>query len=1059
MRKETSNQFTEGLVSDLNPITTPNTVLTDNLNGTIITYNGNEFSLQNDQGNYELKHCRLKPNYIPVGIKEYGDILYIVSYNPLDKHVEIGTYPSPLMISETSGDNYDVEISSIIKSQILDKGLKEGLYKDVMNNADSIVFNGDNFKLNPGDMYCLQQDINSDLYKYETVDYYILGEDSSIHNINDKVKIDVLETDPDYEHVAWTIPGWISIKTRLVELSSAGINIKYFYVPATDGDKTAHFAFNLRLNVNDPYLLNKNNGKSILDEWCVNPKDIGFKLNVEVDGVGFVRDKEFYLNSNENTEFVNFGEWDWSDWYEDSKILWKTITGKLSGLKSDSIVKIKVTPIISDDDYTIVYDNLTQEILFDLTSVDNKPWTFGSNLYQFYLNDDKTGVVIYTNVDGPMISSFPINLKYSIRTLDGKYIVPKTNIIDYKGIGENILEIPFTDKIKQEEIYIFNLSFYDDKDFEFASSNRILITSSIFNDFSDRLLYDKDIKLNEWITRIWDLTENTYSVKIDENPSELEIVDDFDIEKLSDNDKRYFSGEKYNTFFPHEISGLSQEIIFNKGWKHSHSISELGFVQHKPKSGLWKSLNIENTFKYYDYLKDEFVEFNEGEKISLFDMIRCVLKYQKINMPFEFIDGLSPKSISETKDFRLIDKPVILNIECNGRKANKNDNDNDTKEDKKTILIRISWNGDVYGTTISRDDDEWNQFLFNNDVKQFIKTNVFEKTDAQFLLLQSTFQLDGRSDNFEIAQLLYGQIGAPKPYTFHLTEDGQMTLYHVIIRDENNYPILLPLHDSDGEACFNNLCKGLYVNDVDGSIKTYDRYLLKFDSKTEFSKRLLINHFQKLQSDPYYGVYLLDDNTLYLKNLGCEFTQILTEGLSQTENVYSNTIYDETLSRENTIFPNNSIEEHSGIVEFEGKLYILNSNSESEFALWEESVYNREYKPRKELFGTTKGIYSEYVGFNDNLLKEFNKSYIDNSIVSLKSAPINDNLIPSGNRIVPDVRNYADVATWLVFNNWWKMVWGSEDGPALSKDWYIAMGHCWKEDPAIELTKKWNWIV
>ena len=202
MRKETSNQFTEGLVGDLNPITTPNTVLTDNLNGTIITYNGNEFSLQNDQGNYELKHCRLKPNYIPVGIKEYGDILYIVSYNPLDKHVEIGTYPSPLMISETSGDNYDVEISSIIKSQILDKGLKEGLYKDVMNNADSIVFNGDNFKLNPGDMYCLQQDINSDLYKYETVDYYILGEDSSIHNINDKVKIDVLETDPDYEHVA-----------------------------------------------------------------------------------------------------------------------------------------------------------------------------------------------------------------------------------------------------------------------------------------------------------------------------------------------------------------------------------------------------------------------------------------------------------------------------------------------------------------------------------------------------------------------------------------------------------------------------------------------------------------------------------------------------------------------------------------------------------------------------------------------------------------------------------------------------------------------------------------
>ena len=115
MRKETSNQFTEGLVGDLNPITTPNTVLTDNLNGTIITYNGNEFSLQNDQGNYELKHCRLKPNYIPVGIKEYGDILYIVSYNPLNNHVEIGTYPSPMDIESSTDSNSEFELNSIIE--------------------------------------------------------------------------------------------------------------------------------------------------------------------------------------------------------------------------------------------------------------------------------------------------------------------------------------------------------------------------------------------------------------------------------------------------------------------------------------------------------------------------------------------------------------------------------------------------------------------------------------------------------------------------------------------------------------------------------------------------------------------------------------------------------------------------------------------------------------------------------------------------------------------------------------------------------------------------------
>jgi hypothetical protein len=114
MRKESSNQFTEGLVCDLNPISTPNTVLTDALNATLITYDGNEFSLQNDRGNYPLENCRLKPNYIPVGLKEYGDILYIVSYNPLDNHVEIGTYPSPSNITTTKDTTSDLKIKSVI---------------------------------------------------------------------------------------------------------------------------------------------------------------------------------------------------------------------------------------------------------------------------------------------------------------------------------------------------------------------------------------------------------------------------------------------------------------------------------------------------------------------------------------------------------------------------------------------------------------------------------------------------------------------------------------------------------------------------------------------------------------------------------------------------------------------------------------------------------------------------------------------------------------------------------------------------------------------------------
>lgn len=201
-RIETSNTWEEGLVMDLNPLSTPNNVLTDCVNGTFITYNGNEFSLQNDQGNYKLEYCRLTPNYIPVGIKEYGDILYIVSHNPLDGSVEIGSYPSPLMITVPNEKHNNNDFDSIVDSQILDKGLTEGNYTELMENASNIIFNGEDYKLNPGDEYCLQTEGVQPPYKYETIEYHILDEDSNVHVITDKIKLDENGNPKDFSHVA-----------------------------------------------------------------------------------------------------------------------------------------------------------------------------------------------------------------------------------------------------------------------------------------------------------------------------------------------------------------------------------------------------------------------------------------------------------------------------------------------------------------------------------------------------------------------------------------------------------------------------------------------------------------------------------------------------------------------------------------------------------------------------------------------------------------------------------------------------------------------------------------
>lgn len=96
MKKElTSNQFTGGLMQDLSPMVTPNNVLTDCLNGTIITFNGNEGILQNDMGNGRVETAFLPEGYIPLGTCSHGGFIYIVSYNPIKNLSQIGSFPSP----------------------------------------------------------------------------------------------------------------------------------------------------------------------------------------------------------------------------------------------------------------------------------------------------------------------------------------------------------------------------------------------------------------------------------------------------------------------------------------------------------------------------------------------------------------------------------------------------------------------------------------------------------------------------------------------------------------------------------------------------------------------------------------------------------------------------------------------------------------------------------------------------------------------------------------------------------------------------------------------------
>lgn len=165
MRQETINTFDKGMNKDLNPVVTPKDVLTDCLNGAFITFNGDELTLQNDAGNTTIpipgsdEVVKLTNGFYPIGMKEYGGVLYIVSArkgSPIDPEtgehtdpndidmVEFGSYPSPQYANHLMHlvkDEDVVKVQNPTKDLYLPKVINEVFFK----TGGYVVFNYDNF--------------------------------------------------------------------------------------------------------------------------------------------------------------------------------------------------------------------------------------------------------------------------------------------------------------------------------------------------------------------------------------------------------------------------------------------------------------------------------------------------------------------------------------------------------------------------------------------------------------------------------------------------------------------------------------------------------------------------------------------------------------------------------------------------------------------------------------------------------------------------------------------------------------------------------------------------
>lgn len=1120
---ETSNTWEEGLIMDLHPLSTPNNVLTDCLNGTFITYNGNEFSLQNDQGNYKLEYCRLSPNYIPVGVKEYGDILYIVSQNPLDNSVEIGSYPSPLMITVPDEKNNNNDFESIVKEQILDKGLSEGNYTELMENASNVIFNGDDYKLNPGDEYCLQTEGERPPYKYETIEYHILDEDSNVHNITDKIKLDENGDPKDFEHVAWTVPGWLSVKARLAELSVAGINIRSFYVPKNnDPIKTAHFAFNLRLNVNDAYLMKHDlNSESILSNWCseIDAKtlnDVRFRIFIEKEN-----DAEF--TSIYNTEFVEFGisdvdsnglpknfflnEFDWTEWYGESRVLWKNISGKIEDLDPKAKIRVRMIPVLYEEkyNYKIVYDNLEQSLLFDLAAVEDDEWDLGNELYQFYLSSDKQNQYIYTNISGPMISSFPVNLYGDVYDIDGKAIVSGHVFEDYSGIGENVLQLPFNDIFKSENIYVIQFKFAPSVNEigNFPTVTRFLITSEVFNDFTDVMMYDRDIKFDEWIKRYWAHNKTEFELNYKDVDIEHKIGNvDVCIYKnnhgnvATESDVKYMSGNKYNTFFPDQQSGLSDAVIYRKGYQYNLEYNTK--INEIPLTGdLWDGFQPINELMMMDYSSNTKVPFSQyplldpehpsyrTEVISAYIELLC--KYQKMGLPFDFADtdfwyfsdklaNLKPydKTIFNESDGKLEDYVYELDIQFFGRKMSDNSQDRTVNVAGK--LLKSSSNA---GFSFTKFVDSGAGVKVPIDAYSYIYSAITSK-NLPCLLVKVNYMLAGRSDNYELVQTIAGGPNdgdITSDFTFRKQSDTSFTRYYIaFVEQDKPIPVLLPLGlDETGSMYFKKFCKKISVSlkDVETFVST-DRYILNIDSTTQFDPRLTIYNVGKFNNLIYKGVDLSDRQsrillTTSLKNKlklesELEYRSILIDCKDKIENAMSDdsfVVFDKfvaTVSFDYESYPYVSTNGMIGINEIRMNLVKWASNSDSDFEKWNNS-------PQLNEGGKINGLYcDDALKSEDFLLQELNSGYLYNldksPCIYLAGKPFDehDGITESaikhkwkGKHEDSIINNdFHSRAMWFVYHNWWNS--GAEG------DNYVRVGGCLKSDPDIRLDYQWPWI-
>ena len=258
--KKVSNTFNKGLIMDVSPLSTTGDSLSDCLNGTFCTMNGDELVLQNDMGNGRVQTAYLPKGYIPIGTTQLGGIIYIASYNPFTNKCQIGSFPSPQRTSDKR-DKLEKEIP-------LDKD--ENIIRVVL--SDEIFKPGDKFYLTIPGQY-MQYKYTETLDNIDAVKNHflkfsvaIISEESQIIKLNEDPIIEEPKNNTEddftkdinkFKVCTSKISGKLILIIERVTFDYS-INFNAFSgIAVNSGNPTFYLNFNLNANSQDKFFPNR----------------------------------------------------------------------------------------------------------------------------------------------------------------------------------------------------------------------------------------------------------------------------------------------------------------------------------------------------------------------------------------------------------------------------------------------------------------------------------------------------------------------------------------------------------------------------------------------------------------------------------------------------------------------------------------------------------------------------------------------------------------------------------------------------------------------------------